>query len=459
MHAEFDMRVRTSARYHIFLRLSKEKATPLLEHYYKLHDANPLKLRIFEFLIHPTWHNLERLEQTLTNNPDYYQDETLDALLSEMMPLLVQSVESARSTAIKVYGGGQGYFTKRAVNEQKKALYDAIQAFNKEDHLSNSEQWNAMSTVGKLLLDLLDLSMKQPISQDYVNLLAKIKVFVTTLIAHDAERPLSENDFQAIQTNIQAFTTPTNLIRIATEFMLATAQETQEYKPKLVDAAQQILHAKIEKIISPNDPANNAYKWKNVFDLIQIMRQYSDETEEASEKNIFENCMPIVQKIIAIIQYEKENTALLDELFTQLDIILAPLHDHPFKDEVEEHMKLLKKTNEYHTLASTNTDKWGDVFQLFLLMGDYSDQPQNKADQAIFKICMSFIEHIITIVKDNPEDNALLETLLPQLDELLAPLQNHPFKEGVQHMVTLLKETDEYKLLASPSSSTGQKMA
>lgn len=452
MSAELDARGRQRALHHNIVRLNKDQAKPLDTHYRKLNDTHPLKLKLFEFLVQPTWYKLEGIQHAITEHPEYYQDETLDALLSEIMTILVQSVELTRSIAIHNHLGKPGHFTRRAIQEQNKALYHTIQAYNKEAYLSNDEQWKAIQTVGTMLLNALDLVITQPGSHDYVKLLAQITTFVTKLTAPAAERQVSEVDFHMIQASLTALTAPTNPIRIATEFMIATAQKTQEYKLKHVDATQQTLRAEIDRIVT-NDPTSNAFKWKAVFDLIPVMRQYSDETEDKSERGIFENCMITVQNIINIIQNDSEKSMNLDLLFKQLNTLLELLHNQPFKDAVATSMRTLKKTNEYRVLANTNTDKWNAIFQLFLVLDDYSDKLQNKSEQATFKTCMPFIEHIITIVRDQPEDRALAETLLSQLDELLASVDNHPFKEGVQHIVAIIKKTDDYHTLMNPPSS------
>ncbi len=349
MNEEFDARGRQRARHHIILRLSKQEAKPIVELCQNLDDKNPIKWRLFNFLMAPTWYSLDDIKLIIAHHPKYYKDEKLEAILSSMMAMLLQSVESARSNAINNHLGNQGHFTRRAIQQQNQALHQAILAHNKLENVSNDAQWKAINTIGERLKDTLQLLMQQPGSPDYVRLLADIKTFVKNLIA----RQVNQSDFQAIQDSLKTLTAATNPVRIATEFLLISAQKTQEFKPKSVDVDQQMLHANIEKILSADDPENNADKWNTIVMLYLLLDQFTEKSQDQSLKGIFAHCINYLEALIGAIKDGYGDLAQITGIFDGLYGELARLNpEHAYYHAVQLVVKIIKETDEYEVLLN-----------------------------------------------------------------------------------------------------------
>ena len=349
MNEELDARGRQRARHHIIVRLAKQQAEPIIKLCQKLDDNNPIKWRLFDFFIAPTWYHLDVIQQIIAHHPDAYKDEKLEAILSAMMTMLMQSVESARSNAINNHLGNQGHFARRAIQQQNQALQNLIHTHSRKENISNDAQWKAIETIGERLKDILLLSMQQPASLDYVGLLKDIKTFVIRLIA----RQVNQAEFQAIQDSLKTLTAAANPIRIATEFLLTGAQKTQEFKPQRVEVDQETLHANIEKILRAHGTANHPDKWNTIVTLYLLLDQFNEKSQDESQKIIFTNCIHYLEVIISAIKDGFGNHAEVARIFEDLHAALDLLHpDHTYYYAVQLILKMIQETDEYDLLLN-----------------------------------------------------------------------------------------------------------
>ena len=357
-------------QYLIISDISKSKLRSILDQDFEIKSKHPVMLKLFVFLIKPTWANLEILEQAMVDSPDYNDDKEAQLLVSEMIKTIMP--DSPRESNTPRTLQSESFFKPHTTDTATLAetIKKEINVYNikLDPESTNEARWDAIRHIAKMTLEYM-ITVAPIISKDNRQSLDMIVSFLEILPDIKNKTP-SQSDLVQLEGQIEQFEVA-DPVRVAMQCILKNYKHTKEYlavdtslaKMNLTTELAEINQSYLKNINKPKQQKSpSLIAWNSANSIKQLIENYSKSLEAHASTGSSEELRLIkfveenLKQMHRILRYAKAESSILPEVSTKLAENIRNLGNHPVAAAAQRMEELLMETEDY-SLAKVTQPK------------------------------------------------------------------------------------------------------